>query len=117
MSNVETIVTHIGAQHDQPATTAAGHNTASGTPSVEPDSPSTKMAKDQIRSIIDRVERLEEERKGTSDDIRNTFAEAKGNGFDVKALRTIIRMRKMDAGKRAEEETILETYLHALGML
>ena len=65
----------------------------------------------------ERIERLEEEKKTIADDIRDVYAEAKGNGFDVKALRTIVRMRKQDANERAEEETILETYLQALGML
>lgn len=78
---------------------------------------SHRFAKDQLKAIVERIERLEEEKKTTSDDIRDVFAEAKGNGFDVKALRTIIRMRKQDANERAEQETILETYLQALGML
>jgi uncharacterized protein (UPF0335 family) len=79
--------------------------------------PATAFAKDQLKSIIERIERLEEEKKTISDDIRDVYAEAKGNGYDVKALRTIIRMRKQDANERAEQETILETYLQALGML
>ena len=79
--------------------------------------PATKFAKDQLKTIIERIERLEEEKKTISDDIRDVYAEAKGNGFDVKALRTIVRMRKQDANERAEEETILETYMQALGML
>lgn len=73
--------------------------------------------KEQIRSIIERVERLEEEKAVIASDIKDVFIEAKGNGFDVKALRTIVRMRKQDAGERAEQETILETYLQAMGML
>ncbi|MDI1263844.1 MAG: DUF2312 domain-containing protein [bacterium] len=76
-----------------------------------------RFAKDQLKAIVERIERLEEEKKTISDDIRDVFAEAKGNGFDVKALRTIIRMRKQDANERAEQETILETYMQALGML
>lgn len=79
--------------------------------------PATKFAKDQIKSIIERVERLEEEKKTLSDDIRDVYAEAKGSGYDVKALRTIVRMRKQDANERAEQEAIIETYMHALGML
>jgi uncharacterized protein (UPF0335 family) len=79
--------------------------------------PATRFAKDQLRAIIERIERLEEEKKAISDDIRDVYAEAKGNGFDVKVLRTIVRMRKQDADERAEHETILETYLQALGML
>jgi uncharacterized protein (UPF0335 family) len=79
--------------------------------------PATTFAKDQLKAIIERIERLEEEKKTISDDIRDVYAEAKGNGFDVKALRTIVRLRKQDANERAEEETILETYMQALGML
>ena len=75
------------------------------------------IAKDQLKSIIERVERLEEDKKAISDDIKDVYGEAKGNGFDVKALRTIIRMRKQDADERQEQETILETYMQALGML
>jgi uncharacterized protein (UPF0335 family) len=92
-----------------------GHNT--GIDSAPSEAPATRFAKDQLKAIIERVERLEEERKTISDDIRDVYAEAKGNGFDVKALRTIVRMRKEDANKRAEAETILETYMQALGML
>jgi uncharacterized protein (UPF0335 family) len=79
--------------------------------------PATNFAKDQLRAIVERVERLEEEKKTISDDIRDVYAEAKGNGYDVKALRTIVRLRKQDANERAEQETILETYMIALGML
>jgi uncharacterized protein (UPF0335 family) len=83
----------------------------------EDEGAATRFAKDQLKAIIERIERLEEEKKAISDDIRDVYAEAKGNGFDVKALRTIIRMRKEDPNDRAEHETILETYLQALGML
>jgi uncharacterized protein (UPF0335 family) len=76
-----------------------------------------RFAKDQLKAIIERIERLEEEKKATSDDIRDVYAEAKGNGFDVKALRTIVRMRKMDTEERREQEAVLEIYMHALGML
>ena len=78
---------------------------------------SAKVAKDHLKAFVERIERLEEEKKTISDDIRDVYAEAKGNGFDVKALRTIVRMRKQDANERAEEETILETYMQVLGML
>ena len=81
------------------------------------EAPATKFAKDQLKAIIERIERLEDEKKTISDDIRDVYAEAKGNGFDVKALRTIVRLRKQDANERAEQETILETYMQALGML
>ena len=75
------------------------------------------VAADQLRLFIERIERLEEEKKGIADDIRDVYAEAKGNGFEVKVLRTIVRLRKQDANERAEQETILETYMQALGML
>ena len=71
----------------------------------------------QLRAFVERIERLEEEKKALADDIKDVYAEAKGNGYDVKALRTIVRMRKQDANERAEQETILETYMQALGML
>ena len=76
-----------------------------------------RFAKDQLKAIIERIERLEEEKKATSDDIKDVYAEAKSNGFDAKALRTIVRLRKQDANERREQEEILETYMHALGML
>jgi uncharacterized protein (UPF0335 family) len=79
--------------------------------------PATRFAKDQLKSIIERIERLEEEKKTISDDIRDVYAESKGNGYDVKALRAIIRLRKQDPNERQEQETILETYMQALGML
>jgi len=82
----------------------------------EKEKPATKFAKDQLKAFIERVERLEEEKKALSDDIRDVYAEAKGNGFDTKALRTIVRMRKMDTAERQEQQAILDTYLHALGM-
>lgn len=75
------------------------------------------VAVDQLKSIIGRVEKLEEEKTGISADIRDVFAEAKGNGFDVKAIRTIIKLRKMDAQEREEQETVLDTYRRALGMI
>ena len=81
------------------------------------DSPATRFAIDQLRSIIERIERLEEEKKAISEDIKDVYAESKGNGFDVKALRTIIRLRKQDPNERQEEESILETYMQALGMV
>ncbi len=87
------------------------------TSAVQEEAPATRFAKDQLKAIIERIERLEEEKKTISDDIRDVYAEAKGNGFDVKALRQIIRLRKQDPNERAEAETILETYMQALGML
>jgi uncharacterized protein (UPF0335 family) len=76
-----------------------------------------RFAKDQLKAIVERVERLEEEKKAIADDIRDVYAEAKGNGFDVKSLRVVVRLRKQDINERKEQEAILETYLHALGMI
>ena len=87
------------------------------TSAVVKEAPATKFAKDQLKAIIERIERLEEEKKAISDDIRDVYAESKGNGFDVKALRTIVRLRKQDPNERQEQESILETYMQALGML
>lgn len=75
------------------------------------------VAKDLIRSVVERVEKLEEEKKAISDDIKDVYTEAKGNGLDVKALRTIVRMRKQDADERANQEAVLEIYMQALGMI
>lgn len=75
------------------------------------------IAADQLKAIVSRVEKLEEEKAGISDDIKDVFAEAKGNGFDCKAIRTIIRMRKLTPQDREEQETVLDTYLRALNML
>lgn len=80
-------------------------------------SESKQFAADALKAIVERIEKLEEERKAISEDIKDVFAEAKGNGFDVAALRTILRMRKKDASERQEEESILEAYMHALGMV
>lgn len=74
-------------------------------------------AKEQIKSIIERIETVEASIKDFGNDRKDIYAEAKGNGLDCKALRTIVRMRAMDAGKRAEQDAILETYLLALGMI
>ncbi|MET4721942.1 uncharacterized protein (UPF0335 family) [Bradyrhizobium japonicum] len=76
-----------------------------------------KIAKDQLQSIIERIERLLEEKKAIADDVAAVYAEAKGNGYDTKALKAIVRMRAQDPNERAEFETILETYMQALGML
>lgn len=74
-------------------------------------------SREHLRSFIERVERLEEEKKAIADDIREVFAEAKTMGFDIKALRSIIKIRKQEPHVREEEEAILNTYLAALGML
>ena len=75
------------------------------------------FAKEQLKSFIERIERLEEEKKTIADDIKDVFAEAKGSGFDVKALRDILKIRKQDADERAEHEAIVDLYMQALGML
>ena len=74
------------------------------------------VAADQLKAFIERIERLEEEKAGIAGDIREVFAEAKGNGFDTKAMRKIIALRKKDHSERQEEEAILELYMQALGM-
>ncbi len=71
---------------------------------------------DRLRSFVERIERLEEERQALADDMKEIYAEAKGQGFDVKTMRKIVRLRKMDTDQRREEEALLETYLAALGM-
>lgn len=70
----------------------------------------------QLRSYIERVERLEEEKAALAADIREVFAEAKGNGFDVKVMREVIRLRKLDQADRQEQEALLDLYLSAIGM-
>lgn len=83
-----------------------GHNSRTG-----------GVAADQLRSIIERIERLEAEKAALGDDIKDVYAEARGNGFDVKAIRKIIRLRKQDQAERDEEEAVLDLYMRALGML
>lgn len=75
------------------------------------------VARDQLRTFIERIERLEEEKKTIADDIKDVYGEAKGTGFDTKALKKIISIRKQDKDERMEQEAILETYMIALGML
>lgn len=75
------------------------------------------IAREQLRAFIERIERLEEEKKAIADDIRDVYAEAKGNGYDVKVMRQIVRLRKQEAHERQEEEAILDLYKHALGMI
>ncbi|MBB3952160.1 DUF2312 domain-containing protein [Aureimonas jatrophae] len=76
-----------------------------------------EVAQDQLRSFVERIERLEEEKKTISDDIKDVYAEAKGTGFDIKVLRKVISLRKQDANERQEQEAILDLYLQALGMM
>jgi len=74
------------------------------------------VAADQLRSFVERIERLEEEKQSIADDIKDVYGEAKGTGFDTKVLRQIIRLRKQDAAERQEQEALLDLYMHALGM-
>ena len=76
----------------------------------------SKVAAGQLRAFVERIERLEEDKKTIAEDIKEVYAELKGTGFDTKAVRTIIRLRKKDQAERQEEETILDLYMNALGM-
>lgn len=76
----------------------------------------TNATAEQLKAFIERIERLEEEKKNISDDIKDVYAEAKGNGFDTKVLRKIVSMRRQDQNERKEQEEILSLYLQALGM-
>ncbi|GLK74670.1 DUF2312 domain-containing protein [Ancylobacter dichloromethanicus] len=75
------------------------------------------FAKEQLKSFIERIERLEEEKKSIADDIKDVFLGAKATGFDTSALREILKIRKSDADQRAEHEAIVDLYLQALGMV
>lgn len=74
------------------------------------------FAAGQLRSLIERIERLEEEKAALTSDIREVYAEAKGNGFDTKVMRQVVRLRKLDKADRQEAEAVLDLYLSALGM-
>jgi uncharacterized protein (UPF0335 family) len=74
-------------------------------------------AQNQLRQLIEQIERLEEEKKALGGDVRDKFAEAKALGFDTKVMRQVIRLRKKSQAERSEEQTVLDVYLHALGML
>ncbi|MFO1185334.1 MAG: DUF2312 domain-containing protein [Bauldia sp.] len=89
---------------------------ADGATAKRGNSNSVGIAGAQLKSIVERIERLEEEKKALSDDIRDVYAEAKGNGFDTKTLRQVIRLRKQDSAERVEQEALLDLYLNALGM-
>ena len=75
------------------------------------------IAAERLKSFVERIERLEEEKRGLQEDIKEVYAEAKGTGFDTKIIRQIIRLRKMDKADRQEQEAILELYKEALGMV
>lgn len=76
-----------------------------------------RVAADELRLLIERAERLEEEKRGIQDDIKDVFAEAKGRGYDPKAMKRILQIRKKKREEYQEEESILEVYMQALGML
>ena len=82
----------------------------------KPDTKAGGIAADRLRSLVDRIERLEEERKALGSDIRDIYAEAKSAGFDVKVLRQLIRLRKQEPAEVDEQETLLDVYRRALGM-
>ena len=86
------------------------HGTLSETTTVQ------QSTKDQLRSFVERIEHLEEEKAALAGDIKDLFAEAKSSGFDTKALKAVIKARKQDAKERAQLEGITATYMHALGM-
>jgi uncharacterized protein (UPF0335 family) len=83
----------------------------------DPDFSATTVSAGQLRAVIERIERLEDEKKAVADQIKEVYAEAKGNGFDVKTIRKIVSLRKKDPEERSEEDAMLELYMHALGML
>jgi uncharacterized protein (UPF0335 family) len=78
--------------------------------------PST-VAADRLKSFVERIEKLEEEKKAIGSDIRDVYSEAKGVGFDVKTMRQVVRLRKMDSAEREEQEQMLDVYKQALGMI
>ncbi|MDP2620777.1 MAG: DUF2312 domain-containing protein [Hyphomicrobiales bacterium] len=77
----------------------------------------TGFARDRLRAIVERIERLEEEKAALAGDIREVYAEAKSHGFDTRTLRRIVRLRKQDAAERQEQEALLDVYMNALGMM
>ena len=89
---------------------------AHAAPPATSDLATTGVAADELKQFIERIERLEEEKAGIQGDIKEVFGELKGRGFDAKAVRSILRIRKKDFAERQEEEAILELYMQALGM-
>ena len=111
LSNVTSTIVHIGSP-------APGHNNPPKDDTLSPESDAAhEKAMTQLKSIVQRIEAMNEEIKTLTDDRAGIFTEAKGNGFDVKALRTIVRIRAMDKTKRDEQEAILDAYMAALGMI
>ncbi|MEL7487099.1 MAG: DUF2312 domain-containing protein [Pseudomonadota bacterium] len=87
---------------------------ADGSAAIQPDG-ATTVAGDRLRSFIERVERLEEDKAAIMEDMKEVFAEAKGEGYDVKTMRQVIKIRKMDRADRQEQEALLDLYLSAIG--
>jgi uncharacterized protein (UPF0335 family) len=77
----------------------------------------SNIAADRLKSFVERIEKLEEEKKAIGADIRDVYSEAKGTGFDVKAMRQVVKLRKMDSAERDEQEQLLDVYKQALGMI
>ncbi len=102
-----------GAQRAMAEQAGAGLEAKSAGQAVE----AAGIAADRLRSLVERIERLEEEKKTLGDDIKEVYAEAKGAGFDTKIMRQVIRLRKMESDDRQEQETLLDLYKQALGML
>ncbi|MDE2517399.1 MAG: DUF2312 domain-containing protein [Rhodospirillales bacterium] len=99
---------------DHPDATKTAHPDATKTAAPKPETGG--IAADRLRSLIDRIERLEEERKALASDIKDIYAEAKSAGFDVKVIRQLIRIRKQEPADVEEQETLLDLYRRALGM-
>jgi uncharacterized protein (UPF0335 family) len=87
-----------------------------GTPDIKGGANSETVAAEQLRAFVERIERRNVTKREVADDIRGIYAEAKGNGFDTKVLRAVVRLREQDANDRAEQRALTELYLHALGM-
>ena len=83
---------------------------------VKDEAAAHRFAKDHLKAFVERVERLEEEKKALSDDIRDVYSEAKANGYDPKIMRMVVRLRKMETHTRQEQDAILDTYRSALGL-
>ncbi|NEU14642.1 DUF2312 domain-containing protein [Methylobacterium sp. BTF04] len=89
------------------------HSAAAQAPAVD----ASSVAADQLKSIVERIETLESEKAGITEDIKGVYAEAKGSGYDGKAIRQIVRLRKQDHAERQEADAILDLYMNALGMV
>lgn len=87
------------------------------TPGTGHNSEPAGVARDQLRTIVERIEKLDEEKTAISEDIKEIYTEAKSNGFDTKTLRKVVALRKQDSAQRQEQEALLDLYLHALGMV